>query len=79
MNYIKTRSLVALRAPTSSWRPLGPLEFVLRAFRALRLCDPRKGDHILLSHTHIMHNMHDMKVEKDVVVTFMWVTRPERP
>ena len=26
-----TRSLGALRAPTSSWRPFGPLDFVLRA------------------------------------------------
>ena len=32
-----TRSLGALRAPTSSWRPFGPLDFVLRALRALRL------------------------------------------
>ena len=31
-----TRSLGALRAPTSSWRPFGPLDFVLRALRALR-------------------------------------------
>ena len=42
------RSLGALRAPTSSWRPFGPalgpsglLDFVLRALRALRPCDPR--------------------------------------
>ena len=28
-----TRSLGALRAPTSSWRPFGPLDFVLRALR----------------------------------------------
>ena len=41
----ETRSLGALRAPTSSWRPFGPafgslglLDFVLRA---LRPCDPR--------------------------------------
>ena len=31
-----TRSLGALRAPTSSWRPFGPLDFILRALRALR-------------------------------------------
>ena len=31
-----TRSLGALRAPTSSWRPFGPLDFVLRALQALR-------------------------------------------
>ena len=36
-----TRSLGALRAPTSSWGPFGPLDFVLRALRALRPCDPR--------------------------------------
>ena len=35
-----TRSLGALRAPTSSWRLFGPLDFVLRALRALRPCDP---------------------------------------
>ena len=42
-----TRSLGALRAPTSSVRPFGPafgpsglLDFVLRALRALRPCDP---------------------------------------
>ena len=42
-----TRSLGALRAPTSSWRPFGPLDFVLRALRALRPCDPRVGDWIV--------------------------------
>ena len=36
-----TRNLEALRAPTSSWRPFGPLDFVLRALQALRPCDPR--------------------------------------
>ena len=43
-----TRSLGARWAPTSSWRPFGPafcpsgiLDFVLRALRALRPCDPR--------------------------------------
>ena len=30
------RSLGALRAPTSSWSPFGPLDFVLRALLALR-------------------------------------------
>ena len=44
--YRITRSLGALRAPTSSWRPFGPLDFVLRALRALRPCDPRVGDQI---------------------------------
>ena len=44
--YMQTRSLGALRAPTSSWRPFGPLDFVLRALRALRPCDPRIGDWI---------------------------------
>ena len=45
---IKYRSLGALRAPTSSLRPFGPalgplglLDIVLRALRALRPCDPR--------------------------------------
>ena len=38
--YIGTRSLGALWAPTSSWRPFRPLDFVLRALRALRPCDP---------------------------------------
>ena len=45
--YMETRSLGALRAPTSSWRPFGPLDFVLRALRALRPCDPRVGDWIV--------------------------------
>ena len=44
IKYVHTRSLRALRAPTSSWRPFGPLDFVLRALRALRSCDPRQGD-----------------------------------
>ena len=36
-HFIKcTRSLGALWAPTSSWRPFGPLDFFLRALRALR-------------------------------------------
>ena len=39
-----SRSLGALRAPTSRWRPFGPFDFVLRALRALRPCDPRVGD-----------------------------------
>ena len=46
--YNNTRSLWARWAPTSSWRPFGPafgpsglLDFVLRALRALRPCDPR--------------------------------------
>ena len=42
--YKNTRSLGALRAPTSSWRPFGPLDFVLCALRALRPCDPRNSD-----------------------------------
>ena len=44
-NINRTRSLGALRAPTSSQRPFGPLDFVLRALRALRPCDPRQGNH----------------------------------
>ena len=46
----KTRSLGALRAPTSSLRPFGPalgpsslLDFVLYALRVLRPCDPCNG------------------------------------
>ena len=39
-----TRSLGALRAPTSSWRPFGTLDFVLRA---LRPRDPCVDDWIL--------------------------------
>ena len=42
-----TRSLGALRAPTSSWRPFGPLDFVLRALRTLRPWDPRVSDWIV--------------------------------
>ena len=46
-NIHKTRSLGALRAPTSSLRPFGPLDFVFRALRALRPCDPRVSDWIV--------------------------------
>ena len=49
-HYLITRSLGALRAPTSRWRPFGPLDFVLHALRALRPCDPRKVDQHLLFH-----------------------------
>ena len=50
-HYWSTRSLGALRAPTSSWGPFGPRllvggpsgpDFVLRALRALRPRDPRR-------------------------------------
>ena len=46
-NYDDNRSLGALRAPTSSWRPFRPLDFVLRTFRALRPCDTCAGDWIV--------------------------------
>ena len=46
LDYVETRSLGGLRAPTSSWRPFGPLDFVLRAFRALRPCDLCVGNWI---------------------------------
>ena len=46
-HYSETRSLGALRAPTSSWRPIRPLDFVLPALRALRPCDPRVADWIV--------------------------------
>ena len=39
-----TRSQGALRAQTSTWRPFGPLNFVLRALWVLRQCDPRRKD-----------------------------------
>ena len=53
-----TRSLGALRAPTSRWRPFGPLDFVLRALRALRPCDPRKVDQHLLFHLNDAYIYH---------------------
>ena len=37
ISYSLTRSLGARLAPTSSWRPFGPLDFVLRALWAHRL------------------------------------------
>ena len=47
---LRTRGLGTLRAPTSSLRPFGPafgpsglFDFVLRALRALRPCDPRNS------------------------------------
>ena len=45
--YLGTRSLGALQAPSSSWRPFGPLDFVLRELRALRPCDLRHSDWIV--------------------------------
>ena len=47
-----TRSLGALRALTSRWRPL---DFVPRALRPLRPCDPRKVDQHLFTSTSRMH------------------------
>ena len=47
LTLFSTRSVGALRAPTSSWRPFRPLDFVLRALRALRPCDLRVGDLIV--------------------------------
>ena len=48
--YMYTRSLGAVRAPTSRLRPFGPalgpsglLDNVLHALRALRPCDPRNS------------------------------------
>ena len=38
-NMAITRSLRALRAPSSSWRPFGPFDFVLCALWAFGLCD----------------------------------------
>ena len=50
IKYVQTRSLGALRAPTSRLRPFGPalgpsglLDNVLHALRALRPCDPRNS------------------------------------
>ena len=39
-----TGCLGAPRAPTSSWTPIWPSDFVRRALQALRPCDPCKGD-----------------------------------
>ena len=41
--YLPTRSVGALRVPTSSWRPFGPLDFVLRALRPVRHSCLRSG------------------------------------
>ena len=55
MFIITTRSLGPLWGPTSSLRPFGPalgpsglLDFVLRALRALRPCDPRMHVSVIL-------------------------------
>ena len=45
-----TRSLGALWAQTSGWRPFGFLDFVLRALQGLRPCDPRKVEQHLIVH-----------------------------
>ena len=42
-----TKSLGAVRAPTSSCRSFKPLDFVLRTLRALRPSDPRIGEWIV--------------------------------
>ena len=44
---LDTRSLEALWALTSSWKPFGHLDFVLRTLRALKPCDPRNIDWIV--------------------------------
>ena len=44
---IKTPEVWGPPGSTSSWRPFGLLDFVLRALRALRTCDPRVSDWIL--------------------------------
>ena len=49
MPFYKTRNLGGPPGPTSKWKPFGPLDFVLRALRALRPCDPRKDVQHLLS------------------------------
>ena len=41
-DYINTRSLGALQAPASGWRPFGPLDFVLHGLHLFRPCDPEK-------------------------------------
>ena len=51
--YYHTRSLGALQAQTSRWRHFGPLDFVLRALRALRPCDPREVDQHLPVHLYV--------------------------
>ena len=43
---ISTRSLGALRTPSSSWMPFVPLDFFLRALWALSPCDPHVSDWI---------------------------------
>ena len=70
--YMSTRSLGALRAPTSRLRPFGPalgpsglLDFVLPALRALRPSDPRNG---AIKINTLSHHCTDA-----------WVTQPERP
>ena len=57
MKYTLTRSLRglgALRAPTSSWRPFGSFDFILRALWALRPCDPRTVD----QHQHLLVHLY---------------------
>ena len=44
---LQTYSQLDFKYNDSSWRPFRPLDFVLRALRALRPCDPRVGDWIV--------------------------------
>ena len=47
ISIIEDQKSEAIQARISSWRPFGPLDFVLRALRALRPCDPRNNDWIV--------------------------------
>ena len=46
-NYYITRSLGPFRGPTPSWRPLGFLDFVLRALRPVRRASLRSSPQFL--------------------------------
>ena len=54
--YLKTKNLGTLWAPTSNWKPFGPLDFVLCGLWELMLCDPRKVNS-LSSSSSLIHVM----------------------
>ena len=55
MMNMMNRGLGALRAPTSSWRPFGPLDFVLRALRPVCWARLSSGPPFLTIFDHLDH------------------------
>ena len=63
----ETRSLGALRAPTSSWRSFGPLDFVLCALRTLR---PVRRARLKSGTVKIGHFFENKAFFEDILLSF---------